>query len=143
MAFVALAALDFGAIRAMFGSPMGHSLLLGALPMGNVMAVGILVGQQRPGSRQFLLGFGAFGTMALTFYVVAFACFFHESYVLVGSFLAPWLKLMETVIGRNRPFVFVPITCFGIVVMLGWPQVAFALVGGWLSRRFKVAVTPH
>jgi hypothetical protein len=143
MVAVAIAAFDFGAIRAMFGSPMGHSLLLGALPMANVLAVGILVGQQRPGSRPFLLGFEVFGAMALAFYVVAFAWFFPESHKLVGSYLAPWLGLMEEAIGRNRPFAFVPIACFGIVVMLGWPQVAFALIGGSLSRRFKAPSIPR
>jgi hypothetical protein len=29
------------------------------------------------------------------------------------------------------------------VVALGWPQVAFALIGGFLSRRFKITVTPR
>ena len=33
----------------------------GALPMANVLAVGLLIAQQRPGSRPFMLGFGAFG----------------------------------------------------------------------------------
>jgi hypothetical protein len=101
------------------------------------LVVGILVGQQHPGSRPFLLGFEVFGAMALAFYVVAFACFFQESHELVGSYLTPWLDLMEKAVGRNRPFAFVPMACFGIVVMLGWPQVAFALIGGSLSRRFK------
>ncbi len=100
MVAVAIAAFDFGAIRAMFGS-WGHSLLLGALPMANVLAVGILVGQQRPGSRPFLLGFEVFGAMALAFYVVAYAWFFPKSHELVDSYLAPWLELMEKAIGRS------------------------------------------
>jgi hypothetical protein len=136
MVAVAIAAFDFGAIRAMFGS-WGHSLLLGALPMANVLAVGILVGQQRPGSRPFLLGFEVFGAMALAFYIVAYAWFFPESHELVDSYLAPWLELMEKAIGRNPPFAFVPIVWFGTVLMLGWPQVAFALIGGSLSRRAR------
>jgi hypothetical protein len=45
--------------------------------MANVLAVGILVGQQSPRSRPFLLGFEAFGAMALAFYValVSFCTF--------------------------------------------------------------------
>ena len=52
-------------------------LILGALPMANVLAVGILIGQRRPGSRPFLLGFEAFGAMALALYV-ALASFFGD-----------------------------------------------------------------
>ena len=111
--------------------------------MANVLAVGILVGQQRPGSRPFLLGFEVFGAMALAFYVVAFAWFFPESQELVGSYLAPWLELMEKAIGRSRPFALVPIVWLGTVLMLGWPQVAFALIGGSLSRRFKAPSIPR
>jgi hypothetical protein len=81
--------------------------------------------------------------MALAFYVAAYAWFFPESQELVGSYLAPWLELMEKAVGRNRPFALVPIVCFGIVVMLGWPQVAFALIGGSLSRRFKAPRIPR
>ncbi len=58
MVFVAIVALNFGMIRASFGFELyvAQSLLLGALPMANVLAVGILIGQWHPGSRQFLLG---------------------------------------------------------------------------------------
>ena len=55
--------------------------------MANVLAVGILIGQQRPGSRPFLLGFEAFGAMALAFYV-ALVSFFPDSYEPIGSYLA-------------------------------------------------------
>src|SRR5262245_55844944 len=71
MVAVAVAALNFGAMRALLGfnSVTGRLLLVGALPMVNVLAVGILIAQRQPGSRTFLLGFGAFGAMALAFYV--------------------------------------------------------------------------
>ena len=67
MVAVAIAALDFGAIRALlrFASLMGELLILGTLPMANVLAVGLLIGQRRPGSRPFRLGFEAFGVMAV------------------------------------------------------------------------------
>jgi hypothetical protein len=60
---IAIAALDFAAIRAFldYPGPFGEELLLGALPMSNVMAVGILIGRWRPGSSSFLLGFEKFG----------------------------------------------------------------------------------
>jgi hypothetical protein len=50
MVAVAIAALDFAAIGAILGSgadDFGIFLLLGALPMANVLAVGILIGQRR------------------------------------------------------------------------------------------------
>ena len=75
MVAVAIAALDFGAIRALLprhehvlDDQRGVYLSLGALPMANVLAVVFLVGRHRPGSRPFLLGFEAFGAMALTLF---------------------------------------------------------------------------
>jgi uncharacterized protein YggT (Ycf19 family) len=139
MVAVAIAALDFAAIRALSG--WGHRLLLGALPMANVLAVGILLGQQSPGSHPFLLGFEAFGAMALAFYV-ALVSFFPDSYEPIGSYLALLVEPMEKFIGRNRPFILIPIAYFVAIIMLGWPQVAFALIGGFLSRRFSKAEQP-
>ena len=71
IAFVAIAALNFGAMRALLGfnSVTARLLLVGALPMVNVLVVGILIAQRQPGSRTFLLGFVALGAMALAFYV--------------------------------------------------------------------------
>jgi hypothetical protein len=145
MIAVAIVALDFGAIRALLGSQIGAFLLLGALPMANVLAVGILVGQQCPGSCPFLLGFEIFGAMALASYV-AVTCLFIEptatsSYLRV---LTSYLSLVVDPIDKNitwgRPFVVYPILCVVAVVMLGWPNLAFALLGGFLSRRFKVTI---
>jgi hypothetical protein len=147
MVAVAIAAFDFGAIREMYGSATGELLMLGALPMANVLAVGILVSQRRPGRRPFLLGFEAFGAMALALYV-AMTIYFIEhaepnnSYlILLTSYLALLVAPIEKNIGRGRPFVFFPILCFVYVAMLGWPQVVFALIGGFLSRRFKITIT--
>src|SRR5262245_46116330 len=76
MVAVAIAALDFALIRVVLDGnrPVDDLLALGALPTANILAVGILVGRQHPGSRPFLLGFEAFGAVALTLYVVL-VCF--------------------------------------------------------------------
>jgi hypothetical protein len=141
MAAVAIVAIDFAAIRACIGIPEVELLLLGALPMANVLAVGILVAQQRPGSRPFLLGFEAFAAMALALFVAfAEASPFVDNYGLMNSYLALAILPIENCVGRNRPFVFIPIALFAYVVMLGWPQLAFALIGGFLSRRFKIII---
>jgi hypothetical protein len=140
MAFVALVALNSGAIRAAFGFEpyVAQALILGALPMANVLAVGILIGQRRPGNRPFLLGFEAFGAIALTL-SVAVACFFPDAVTLCLMVIE---AILEGTIGRHHPFIFTPIEGFVAVVMLGLPQVAFALFGGSLSRRFRITRRP-
>ena len=67
MVAVAIAALNLAVIRVLLGSPVGELVVLGALPMANVLAVGLLIGLRRRGSRPFLLGFEAFGAMASGF----------------------------------------------------------------------------
>ncbi len=138
IAFVAIAALDFGAIRALLGfnSYWAALLLVGALPMANVLAVGILIGQQRPGSGQFLLRFEAFGAMALALYV-AFSFVPNER--AMTAYLAPFDDLWITI--GDLPFVSIPFRYLFAGALCVWPQVAFALLGGFLSRRFKVTIT--
>ena len=48
----------------------GDSLVVGALPMANVLVAGLLIARQRPRSRPFLLGFEVFSAIALALYVV-------------------------------------------------------------------------
>jgi hypothetical protein len=141
MASVAIAALDFAAMRALFGfgPSTGELLTLGALPMANILAVGFLIGYRCPGSRPFLLGFEAFGVVALAVYIALVISSPASQY----SYMKPLIDPLERNIGRDRPFVFLPIVCFVAVVMLGWPQVIFALIGGFLSRRFKITITPR
>lgn len=142
MVAVAIAALDFGAIRAMLGvGDLENLLVLGALPMANVLAVGLLIAQQRPKSRPFLLGFEAFGAMALALYVFLATIFpLHDS---------PIMSCLESLIDRlggffgQTPFVEITIEYPVAVAMLGGPQLAFALLGGFLSRRFKITITPR
>ena len=141
MVAVAIAALDFAAIGAILSSGTGDFgifLLLGALPMANVLAVGILIGLQSSGSSPFLLGFEAFGAMALALYVALLSW---RPRGLVNPYLLSFIRVLEQTVGRDRPFVFIPILCFGSVVMLGWSQVAFALIGGFLCRRFRATIT--
>jgi hypothetical protein len=138
MVVVAIAALDFAAIRAIYGSSEGGLLVLGALPMAHILAVGLLISRRRPGSRPFLLGFETFGAMALALFVTWASCCDPEA---VNPYLDLFLDPLEQIVGQGRPFVFIPIAFFGAAVMLGWPQVVFALIGGFLSRRFKITIT--
>jgi hypothetical protein len=141
MIAVAFAALDFLAIRAFLDSPslVSEELLLGALPMANVLAIGLLLAWQRPGGRPFKLGFAVFGAMALTLYTCLADRGFPDD--LPTLYVKPFVDLAARIIGRDHPYIFVPSACFGVVVMLALPQFAFALVGGYLSRRYKVTIT--
>ena len=137
MVAIAIAALDFAAIRASLDIPEVGLLVLGALPMANVLAVGILVGQQRPGSRPFLLGFEVFGAMALAVYVILATYLRHEA---VEPYLGLFIPIVE-IIGP-LPFIPIPIQVSVVVIALGLPQVAFALIGGFLSRKNRIT-TPN
>src|SRR5689334_14334004 len=102
MLLVAIAAFDFGAIRAMPAIPPPTSglLVLAALPMANVLAVGLLIGQRRPGNHPFLRGFEAFGGMALALY----AALVSLSPRAVMPYLDPLLHPIRTTIGPGgRP----------------------------------------
>ena len=147
MVAVAIVALDFGAIRALLprhasalDDQRGVLLLLGALPMGNVLAVGMLTGQCRRGSRPFHLGFEAFGAMALALFI-ALAVYFPREVVM--SYLTPFVDSMDKVISPNHPFVLIATQGIVAVVMLGWPQLVFAVIGGFLFRKFKTTSTPR
>jgi hypothetical protein len=115
-------------------------LILGALPMANVLAVGLLIGRRRPNSRLFLLGFEAFGAAPLVLYS-AFVCFSSDfegpSHPYLSATLGPLIMLVE----QDYPSLLHPISLIGIAAMLGWPQAAFALFGGFLYRSFKITIT--
>jgi hypothetical protein len=106
-----------------------------------------LVAQQRPKSRPFLLGFETFGAAALALNV-ALTLLLTDPWgasTTYGNLIFWYLNLVgapiETAIGPDRPVLLNLVLMLVIVFMLGWPQLAFALIGGFLSRRYKVTVT--
>ena len=160
MLAVAIAALDFGAIRArsdvrsrsrnqlrrgpnpaeferIQDSLMRADLLVsGALPMSNILvAVGLLV-HQRQRSHPFLSDLTVFGGAALAVYIAAVSCVTYEQ-------LRPYLDLV--LIPLRKPFGSSPTLAHSAVVylicgvMLVLPQIAFALIGGLIFRRFRAA----
>jgi hypothetical protein len=58
-----------------------------------------------------------------------------------APYVAPVVGLIEGTIGRVHPFVFFPVASCVSAAMLGLPQLAFALIGGLLSSRFKITIT--
>lgn len=138
MGFVALAALEFGAIRAVtdYRGTTRDSLAVGALPMANLLVVGLLVGLRCPGSRRFLLGFEVFGTTALALYI-ALAILFTDA--LVQSYLELAIKPVRETLARTgwtTPRLLV--AYFIVSLWATLPQLAFALIGGFLARRFRI-----
>jgi len=135
MATVALAALDFGAIRAALDDPGGLNLLLcvAVLPMANLLAVGLLIGQRYRGSRQFVVGFEAFGAAALAFLIAAILS--GEGWVwsyldvITGPLRA---ALAPTGGGKWSTFRLLAARCF-LSLWATLPQLSFALMGGFLS----------
>jgi hypothetical protein len=143
MVAVAIAAIDFAAMRAALrpeASLVAVLLLFGALPVANVLVVGMLIARKRPGSRPFLFGFEVFGALALALYIVA-ATFSGNGRGPLNRYLFLVLGPLIPFIQPNGPFVRDAIELFVGTPMLVGPQLVFALTGGFLSRRFKISVT--
>jgi hypothetical protein len=158
MLAVAIAALDFGAIRACSDvqstsrNQLGRGpkdtaefdrivnrrtradlLVAGALPMGNILAVGLL-GHRGRRSRPFLLGFEAFGATALALYIAAASGVTYEG-------LRPYLDLvldpLRKSFGPSPTLAYSAVVYLIFAAILGLPQMAFALIGGLIFRRFR------
>jgi hypothetical protein len=131
MVAVAIAAINFGAIRALLprhanvlDDQSSICLVLGDLPLANALVVGMLIAQRRPGRRPFLVGFEVFGAMALAFFIIL-ATFFPREVVL--PYLSPFVAPIERFIGPGRPIVYIPILALLFASTLVGPQVFFAL----------------
>jgi hypothetical protein len=138
MVFIALAALDFGAIRAVFDHKSRTSYLLGigAMPMANVLAVGLLIGHRRRRSREFLSGFVVLGAMASAVYVTVASSFAEELVI-------PYIALSynpifgyKGLLRSLQPHFVIYYTVLAFVLCL--PQLAFALVGGLLFHALGI-----
>jgi hypothetical protein len=131
--FVALAALNFAVLRAA-GNATGALLALGAMPMATVLAIGLIIGYRRDGSRPFLLGFESFGAMALALFAVLVACFGAK---MLESYSRTFVDPLSKIIGPDQPLIHTPVA----YVALALPQVTFALMGGFLSRKYRITIT--
>jgi hypothetical protein len=146
MVLVAAIALELGAIRALSAmqlqaniegshhlSLMIGALALGAIPMANVLAVGLLIGLCRRGRRQFLWGFETFGAMTLALYIAGVILLTEElvrplfdltvKHLFTGLWNGPYRNNVGHLIGYSVT-----------IAILAIPQVAFALIGGFLFR---------
>ena len=105
-----------------------RSDIRGAVPMSNVLIVGLLVALRRRRNRPFVLGFGAFGLVAWVAYIalVTFHC-----HTLVRPYLFRFQVPVFDAIGRSQAHV--PIFRFTAAVILGSWQFTLALIGGFIS----------
>jgi hypothetical protein len=142
MVAIAIAAINFGAFRAAYDSQTGGVMLtIGALPMADVLILGILIARQSLPSRPFLLGFVVFGGIALALYVclVTFCVlngFWPMTWYLSFAF-DPLFRLFRPTETLAIIAIEVPVA----VLMLVGPQLVFALIGGFLSRRYRITIT--
>jgi hypothetical protein len=157
MAFVAFTALNFGAIRVMSDFQTAiytaktmdefekavrihrviDALKFGAIPMANVLAAGFLIGYLRRarGNRRFLWGFEVFGTIALALYI-AIACHYAD------SLLTFCLTLLGPLVKRTGPYMTtmqIVIAYSAWIVMHVLPQLLIAVIGGFLTRNFRIS----
>jgi hypothetical protein len=140
MVLVAIVGFNCWAIRMIiwdYGGALADRVGIGALPMANILIVVPLVGYPYRESRRFLWGFEVFGATAVTLYVALTIL-----YPAGVPFLAPYLRLaVDPLIGAweppwsSRPPWIKPRKLIGYILVSVWvslPQVAFAVIGGFL-----------
>lgn len=149
MGLVVVAAVEFWAVRVAndwqfdyyirgneLASRMIGLALLGALPIANILGIGLLISLRGRGNRPFLLGFEVAGFASLLTLVAAII-FAPEllSKSLVDNFRRNVVPLF-----LHGPYMYptglAALTSIAVAV-LTLPQVAFALLGGLLVRKFR------
>jgi hypothetical protein len=130
MVVVAFVALDLGAIRGLFGvrDTFAELVLVGVLPMANILAAVAILGAVRRGFPPFLVGFEVFGAAAML------AC-------LAWAWLSPdaltvylvGILLLVVRLFRTESFGVGLVNYTIAGVLLSLPEVVLALLGGWLT----------
>ncbi|WP_435010666.1 hypothetical protein P12x_001945 [Tundrisphaera lichenicola] len=141
MVLIAIFAIDLWTIQTCYARP-GPSqgltpinlvnqidlLVRGALPMANILAIGLILGLRRQKIHPSLPGFEAFGVLALALYSISIIYACHHRYLRYGDFVPAILV--------NQPIVRQVVASIFLVS----PQLGFALLGGFLTRSRSVRV---
>jgi hypothetical protein len=139
MAIIVVAAIDLAAIRALYltKSVIGALIVFGSMPMASILVLGVPSVVKGPSGRgkihPFLIGFESVGWTVLLVYT--------GSAILYPEFVGELVqRLLESfglplVSGTN------PLVLFCVVLIPLLPQLALALVGGWLNQLFKIRIT--
>ncbi len=138
MAVVLVIALDCMAInmfmvRRLFRVPLSELIVVGALPMANILAIGLIrLWADRKGrgrTRPFLVGFEVCGLVTLHFFVICAVLATDSFHDAVGDILRS-LSIRP----GDRLFL------ISAVAILLLPQLAFASFGGWSIRNYRIEV---
>jgi hypothetical protein len=135
MAAVVLVALDCMAIRTPLSglSVTACMLLLGGLPMANILAAGLLIlladRSGRGVYRPWLVGFEVAGWTALFLYA---SCAYYRPYAL-REYVVHALTSLRA-LGNSALIT-------AVVVALSAPQLGLAILGGWVNRKYEIVVT--
>jgi len=132
MAVVTLAALNFGAIRAVLGrgDRFNEAWLMRALPMANALVVSLLIGYWRRGCHRFHLGFQSFGTTALSLCIAGDWLYPDMTGLHFRFFTEPHGLSLTTI--QIATWDTIPL----VTIVLS--QFIFALVGGFLFHGFRI-----
>ncbi len=143
MALIVVAALDLAACRAILDSfgteaesrpiPIG-TLLVGGMPMAHVLGGGLLLALRRPTSRPYLIGFGMAGLAALTAFLALTLGHYRDLVVPYEvRFLLPVSRAVAPYFPEPSRWEDA-IIAVATAAILGWWQVALALIGGLVSK---------
>jgi hypothetical protein len=125
-------AINMLIVRGLLRAPLSELILLGALPMANILAIGLLrLLADRNGrgrTRPFLVGFEVCGWVTLLVFVTGAVLAAEPFADGVGDILRSCLRPEN------------PLFLIGAVAILLLPQLALALVGGWLVEGYRIEI---
>jgi hypothetical protein len=137
MSVVLVVALDCMAInmlivRPLFRVPLSELILLGALPMANILAIGLLrLWADRKGrgqTRPLLVGFEICGWVTLLVFLTCAVLATESFHDGVGD-------LLRSCLSPENPLYLI----LAVAILL-IPQLALASFGGWLIRSYRIEV---
>jgi hypothetical protein len=138
MVVVLVVALDCMAVnllivRRLLRIPLSELVLVGALPMANILAIGLLrlwaYRNGRGRTRPLLVGFEVCGWVTLLVFVTCAVLATDSLHDGVGDILRSLSLRPEN-----------PLFLIGAVAILLLPQLALASFGGWLIRNYRIEV---
>jgi hypothetical protein len=136
MVIIAVVAIDLAAIQVTLDRPELSLAVLGFLPMVSVLVVVKSIDGHRPESSPFVMGFELFGVVAIVLLLIVVSI--PGLNRLLMSYVALPMRSLETIVGADNPFLNDQIAYFVVAIMLGWPQITLAMLGGYLSRNYDV-----
>lgn len=118
------------------------ALAVGALPMVNILAIGLLIAARRPESRPFVLGFELLGCTALLMYLISAFSFTREllmPYMGIGVNAA---TLIVGPLGNLTTYKVFVATCVVITIQV-LPQLLIAVAGGFAYKAVRRSFVSH